>query len=59
MEVHIYRIKAKSQAGNVQVKDIITTPKTKAERKSDKDLKNLRILLENLTEGLGTRGECC
>ena len=59
MEAHIYRIKAKSQPGNAQVKDIMTTPKTKAERKSNKDLKNLRILLGKLTEGLGPRGEYC
>ena len=38
MEVHIYSVKAKSQAGNIWVKDIMTAAS---------DRKNLRILLEN------------
>ena len=33
--------------------------KTKAERKSASDLENLRILLENSAEGLGSRREHC
>ena len=37
MEVHIYSVKAKSQAGNIWVKDIMITAR---------DLKNLCILLE-------------
>ena len=38
MELHIYSVKAKSQAGNVWVKDIMTAAR---------DLKNLHILPEN------------
>ena len=38
MEVHIYSVKAKSQAGNIWVKDIMTAAR---------DHKNLRILPEN------------
>ena len=41
MEVHIYSVKAKSQAGNIRVKYIMTTKKAKAERKSARDLRNL------------------
>ena len=37
MEVHIYNVKAKNQAGNIWVKDIMTTAR---------DRKNLRILPE-------------
>ena len=33
--------------------------KTKAERKSASDFENLRILLENSAEGLGSRRERC
>ena len=57
MEVHICSVKAKSQAGNVQVKDVMTTQKGQSEKK--RDLKNLRILLENSAEGIGSRRECC
>ena len=39
MEVHIHSVKAKSQAGNTWVKDIMDAVR---------DRKNLRILLENL-----------
>ena len=39
MEVHIYSVKAKSQAGNICVKDI--RKKAKAKRKSARDLKNV------------------
>ena len=38
MEVHIYSIKAKSQAGNIGIKDIMTAAR---------DRKNLYILPEN------------
>ena len=41
MKVHIYSVKAKSQAGNIRVKYIMTTKKAKAERKSAKDIRNL------------------
>ena len=40
-EAHIYSVKAKSQAGNIWVKDIMTAAR---------DHKNLRILLENSGE---------
>ena len=56
-KVHIYSIKTKSQAGNTWVKDRMTTQKTKANRTLAKNLKNLRILSENLAEGLGSRRE--
>ena len=42
MEVHIYSVKAKSQAGNIWVKDVMTAAR---------DHKNLRILLENSARG--------
>ena len=59
MEVHIYRIKAESQAGNMiqGYNDNIKRPKPL--RYSARDLKNLCILLENSAEGLGSRRECC
>ena len=41
MEVHIHSVKAKSQAGNIRVKYVMTTKKAKAERKSARDLRNL------------------
>ena len=40
MEVHIYSIKAKSQAGNIRVKDIMTTQKDQTE---DTQLEVLKI----------------
>ena len=46
MEVHIYSVKAKSQAGNIWVKDIMTAAR---------DHKNLCILLEN-SAGESTAG---
>ena len=39
MEVHIHSVKAKSQAGNIWIKDIMTAAR---------DCKNLCILLEHL-----------
>ena len=33
--------------------------RAKAEKKSARDLKTLGIILENLVEGLGSRGERC
>ena len=46
MEVQIYSVKAKSQAGNTWVKYIMTTydQKSKTARYSTRDLKNLCIL---------------
>ena len=38
MEIHIYSVKAKCQAGNIWVKDIMTAAR---------DFKNLRVLPEN------------
>ena len=58
MVVHIHSVKAKSQAGNVQVKDIMTIQKGQSGKKI-RDLKKLRILLENSAEGLESRRECC
>ena len=57
MEVHICIFKAKGQAGNIEVKDVMTTQKGQSEK--ERDLKNLWILLENSAEGLGSRRECC
>ena len=57
MEVHIYSVKANSQAGNIWVKDIMT--KVKAIRYSARNLKNLHIFPENSAEGLGCRRERC
>ena len=58
-EVHIYSVKAKSQAGKICVKDIITTQKAEVERKSVRDLKKLCILPENLAEDLCSGTEHC
>ena len=56
MQAHIYSVKAKSQVGNIWVKDIMATKKkTKATRYSDRDLKNLLILSENSAEGLWSK----
>ena len=55
----MYSVKAKSQLGNIWVKDIWQHKKVKATRYSARDLKNLSILPENSTEGLGSRKECC
>ena len=35
MEVHICIVKAKSQAGNIEVKDVMTTQKGQSEKKRD------------------------
>ena len=58
MEVYIYSVKTKIQAGNIWVKDIITTQKGPSQKKSAKDLKNLSILPGNSAEGLWSRREC-
>ena len=49
MEVHTYSVKAKSQAGNIWLEDIMA---------ADRDHKNLRILQENLA-GESTAGVAC
>ena len=59
MEVYIYCVKTKSQAGNIWVKDIITTQKGPSQKKLAKDLKNLCILPGNSAEGLWSMRECC
>ena len=41
MEVHIYSLRAKTQAGNIRVKDTMT--KAKADRKSAEYLKNINF----------------
>ena len=33
MEVHIYSVKVKSQAGNIWIKDIMTTQKGQSQKK--------------------------
>ena len=50
MEVHIYSVKAKSQVGDIWVKDIIKTARNR---------KNLLILLANSAEGPVSRRERC
>ena len=59
IEVHIYCVKAETQAGNMSQRynDNIKWPKPL--RYSARDLKNLCILLENSAEGLGSRREGC
>ena len=42
MEVHIYSLRTKTQAGNIRVKDTMTR-KAKAERKSAEYLKNINF----------------
>ena len=51
MEVHIYSVKAKSQAGNIRVKYIMTTQKGQSRKKISQGyqefhLGNLPIMLE-------------
>ena len=41
MEVHIYSVKAKSQAGNIWVKYIMITQKDQSKRKPARDLRDL------------------
>ena len=50
MELHIYSVKAKSQASDMWVKDIMTTVR-------ECDFPN--ILWENSADGLGSRRESC
>ena len=59
MEVHIYSVKAESQAGNIWVKDIMTAQNDQSWKKSARDLKHLLILPENSAEDLGSRREHC
>ena len=59
LEVHLYSAKAKSQAANIWVKDIMTTEKGQSQRCSARDLKNLHIFLENSAEGLGFWRDHC
>ena len=57
MEVHIYsNVNAKSQAGNIWVKDIITKQKRQSQKNSAREFKNLCILPKN-SEGLQFRRE--
>ena len=41
MKVNIYSVKAKSQAGNIRVKYIMTTQKDQSRKKSARDIMNL------------------
>ena len=60
IEVHIYSVKAKSQAGNIWMTNIWWQhKKTKTARYSASDPKNLCILPENSAEGIRSRRECC
>ena len=59
IEVHIYCIKAESQAGNMSQRYNDNIKRPKPLRYSARDLKNLRILLENSAEGLRSRRERC
>ena len=61
MEVHIYGVKAKSQAGNIRVKCIMTTQKGQSQKKInwgyyESHLGNLCIMLGIQQRTLG-RGE--
>ena len=51
MEIHIYSVKAKSQAGHIHDQH----KKAKATRYSARNFKNFCILLENSAEGLRSR----
>ena len=58
MKVHIYSVKAKSQAGNIRVKYIMTTQKGQSRKKISKGyqeshLGNLHIMLEIQQRALG------
>ena len=53
-EVHIYS-GIKAIVATDIVKDIVATQKAKVEWKSARDIKNLRILVENSAEGLRPR----
>ena len=54
-----HSVKAKSQAGHIWVKDIMTKKNTKVERYSARDLKNLCIFPENSADCIRSRRECC
>ena len=59
MEVHLYHVKVESQAGNMSQRYNNNIKRPKPLRYSARDLKNLRILLENSAEGLKSRRERC
>ena len=59
MEVHIYYVKAGSQAVNMSQRYNDNIKRPKLLRYSARDLKNLCILLENSAEGLKSRRERC
>ena len=59
VEAHIDSVKAKSQAGIIWVKDIMTTQKGQSCKISARDLKVLCILPENSAEGLRSMREHC
>ena len=59
MEVHLYQVKAESQAGNMSQRYNNNIKRPKPLRYSARDLKNLCILLENSAEGLKSRRERC
>ena len=54
MDEQMYSVKAKSQAGNIWVKNIMTTKKVKPARYSARDIKGSSILPENSAESLRT-----
>ena len=56
MEVHIYSVKAKSQAGNMWVKHIMTTQKDQTERKPAREFTHFA---GNSAEVRGFRRERC
>ena len=58
MEVHIYNVEAKSQAGDICIKDM-TTQKGQSQNKISYGSKNLFILPENSAEGHKARKEPC
>ena len=58
MELHVYNVKARSQAGKIWVKDITITQKGESWKNVARELsKNVHILPENSVEGLESRGE--
>ena len=61
MEVHIYILKAKSQAGNIWVKDIMATQKGQSQKKISEGSSEIyafcwKILLKASGPGEGTAG---
>ena len=64
MEVHIYSVNAKSQAGNVRVNYTMTAQKGQSQKKNQLGIlgiisREFTHYFGNSAEGLGSKRECC